>query len=464
MERIQKKTPVRVAVIGGGASGCMAAITAAQAGADVHIFEKNEKPGKKLYATGNGRCNLTNLHMDASCYNTQAKDGKGDLLIRSVLARYSPADQIRFFADLGVPVYDRDGYVYPRTNQAQTVVRALEKRIAALGIRVHTGCPVRTIRRAQGGSGPDAPVFYVNCDRPGDIAFDAVILCTGGMAGPQYGTTGDGYRLAASFSHRIRTPLPALTALACRGQFLKRAAGVRCRAAVTLYCAGKNRGRGERFDHKRSDRDRLADSRSGKNRIGDDCILKKMLREEGEVQMTEYGISGIPVMQLSGMAARLLESDRCVFVGMDFLPEFSGDAFRDEIQRRLGEDRSQMLGDLFLGLVHKKILDLLLAEKGLQAEMKARNMDDARILQILQSMRDYTLEVTQVRSFRQAQVTTGGILLEDTDESFQSRLQPGLYFAGEILDADGRCGGYNLQWAFASGYIAGLAAAHQGRV
>lgn len=433
MDLKPKMRPVRVAVIGGGASGCMAAITAAQAGADVHIFEKNEKPGKKLYATGNGRCNLTNLHMDDSCYHTRTADKNGSSLIHSAIERYSPADQIRFFADLGVPVYDRDGYVYPRTNQAQTVVRALEKRIAALGIRVHTGCPVRKIRRSQQGTKADDAVFYVDCNDREARAFDTVILCTGGMAGPQYGTTGDGYRLAASFSHKISTPLPALTALECRGQFLKRAAGVRCRAAVTLY-------------------------------TGNDKKQIREGREEGEVQMTDYGISGIPVMQISGMAARLLESKQRVFVQIDFLPEFSDSAFSDEIERRMKEDRSQMLGDLFLGLVHKKILDLLLAEKGLQAEMKARRIDDAGIRQILQSMREYTLEVIQVKSFKQAQVTSGGILLEDTDADFQSRLQPGLFFAGEVLDVDGRCGGYNLQWAFATGYIAGLAAAHYCRV
>ena len=433
MDLKPKMRPVRVAVIGGGASGCMAAITAAQAGADVHIFEKNEKPGKKLYATGNGRCNLTNLHMDDSCYHTRTADKNGSSLIHSAIERYSPADQIRFFADLGVPVYDRDGYVYPRTNQAQTVVRALEKRIAALGIRVHTDCPVRKIRRSQQGTKADDAVFYVDCNDQEARAFDTVILCTGGMAGPQYGTTGDGYRLAASFSHKISTPLPALTALECRGQFLKRAAGVRCRAAVTLY-------------------------------TGNDKKQIREGREEGEVQMTDYGISGIPVMQISGMAARLLESKQRVFVQIDFLPEFSDSAFSDEIERRMREDRSQMLGDLFLGLVHKKILDLLLAEKGLQAEMKARRIDDAGIRQILQSMREYTLEVIQVKSFKQAQVTSGGILLEDTDADFQSRLQPGLFFAGEVLDVDGRCGGYNLQWAFATGYIAGLAAAHYCRV
>ena len=433
MDLKPKMRPVRVAVIGGGASGCMAAITAAQAGADVHIFEKNEKPGKKLYATGNGRCNLTNLHMDDSCYHTRTADKNGSSLIHSAIERYSPADQIRFFADLGVPVYDRDGYVYPRTNQAQTVVRALEKRIAALGIRVHTDCPVRKIRRLQQGRNSDTAVFYVDCNDREARAFDTVILCTGGMAGPQYGTAGDGYRLAASFSHRIRTPLPALTALECKGQFLKRAAGVRCRAAVTLY-------------------------------TGNDKKQIREGREEGEVQMTDYGISGIPVMQISGMAARLLESKQRVFVQIDFLPEFSDSAFSDEIERRMREDRSQMLGDLFLGLVHKKILDLLLAEKGLQAEMKARRIDDAGIRQILQSMREYTLEVIQVKSFKQAQVTSGGILLEDTDADFQSRLQPGLFFAGEVLDVDGRCGGYNLQWAFATGYIAGLAAAHYCRV
>lgn len=433
MDLKPKMRPVRVAVIGGGASGCMAAITAAQAGADVHIFEKNEKPGKKLYATGNGRCNLTNLHMDDSCYHTRTADKNGSSLIHSAIERYSPADQIRFFADLGVPVYDRDGYVYPRTNQAQTVVRALEKRIAALGIRVHTGCPVRKIRRSQQGTKADDAVFYVDCNDREARAFDTVILCTGGMAGPQYGTTGDGYRLAASFSHKISTPLPALTALECKGQFLKRAAGVRCRAAVTLY-------------------------------TGNDKKQIREGREEGEVQMTDYGISGIPVMQISGMAARLLESKQRVFVQIDFLPEFSDSAFSDEIERRMREDRSQMLGDLFLGLVHKKILDLLLAEKGLQAEMKARRIDDAGIRQILQSMREYTLEVIQVKSFKQAQVTSGGILLEDTDADFQSRLQLGLFFAGEVLDVDGRCGGYNLQWAFATGYIAGLAAAHYCRV
>ena len=433
MDLKPKMRPVRVAVIGGGASGCMAAITAAQAGADVHIFEKNEKPGKKLYATGNGRCNLTNLHMDDSCYHTRTADKNGSSLIHSAIQRYSPADQIRFFADLGVPVYDRDGYVYPRTNQAQTVVRALEKRIAALGIRVHTDCPVRKIRRSQQGTKADDAVFYVDCNDREARAFDTVILCTGGMAGPQYGTTGDGYRLAASFSHKISTPLPALTALECKGQFLKRAAGVRCRAAVTLY-------------------------------TGNDKKQIREGREEGEVQMTDYGISGIPVMQISGTAARLLESKQRVFVQIDFLPEFSDSAFSDEIERRMREDRSQMLGDLFLGLVHKKILDLLLAEKGLQAEMKARRIDDAGIRQILQSMREYTLEVIQVKSFKQAQVTSGGILLEDTDADFQSRLQPGLFFAGEVLDVDGRCGGYNLQWAFATGYIAGLAAAHYCRV
>ena len=433
MDLKSKMRPVRVAVIGGGASGCMAAITTAQAGADVHIFEKNEKPGKKLYATGNGRCNLTNLHMDDSCYHTRTADKNGSSLIHSAIERYSPSDQIRFFADLGVPVYDRDGYVYPRTNQAQTVVRALEKRIAALGIRVHTDCTVRKIRRSQQETNADDAVFYVDCNDREARAFDAVILCTGGMAGPQYGTTGDGYQLAASFSHRIRTPLPALTALECKGQFLKRAAGVRCRAAVTLY-------------------------------TGNDKKQIREGREEGEVQMTDYGISGIPVMQISGIAASFLESKQRVFVQIDFLPEFSDSAFSDEIERRMREDRSQMLGDLFLGLVHKKILDLLLAEKGLQAEMKARRIDDAGIRQILQSMREYTLEVIQVKSFKQAQVTSGGILLEDTDADFQSRLQPGLFFAGEVLDVDGRCGGYNLQWAFATGYIAGLAAAHYRRV
>lgn len=427
----------RTVVIGGGASGCMAAIAAAQAGADVLLLEKNEKLAKKIYATGNGRCNLTNLYMDASCYHTQ-KGGEDLPRIMEAVSRFSPEDLLSFFEDLGVFTHDRDGYVYPRTDQAETIARALEKKIRSLGIQVLTRCCVTDVER-------DGDIFLLRVRREAQkknrtekktsalvtqtFQAQAVILCTGGMAAPSFGSTGDGYRFAAAFSHHLVPPLPALTQLECRCPHLKRAAGVRCAASVTL---------------------------------AEKTVPPKVLAvETGELQITEYGISGIPVMQLSAAAARALHAGQTLFVRIDFLPWFQGEElFAQEIRRRLGEDRNQMLGDLFLGLTHKKAVDLLLSQKGLQAEMKAKRFSQKELEDILRSFRAFDMDVLSVRSFTHAQVTSGGIPLSEIRDTFSSKYQQGLYMAGELLDVDGRCGGYNLQWAMTSGFLAGTAAAN----
>ena len=465
----------QIAVIGGGASGCLAAVAAARAGCTVFLLEKNEKLGRKLYATGNGRCNLTNKFMDESCYHCVSPDVSS----RSVLNRIEPfsvEDLIRFFGGLGVPVHERDGYVYPRTDQAETVVRALEKAMRNLGIHVMTGTEVREIRKGAGTAGPGRfTVIYEDlassAEHPADrkasdvrkpkqktfhlkagsakeragrvndrlpapagtgtsqasLECDAVILCTGGLAGPSFGCSGDGYRLARAFSHRVTALFPSLTQLVCGCPWLKRAAGVRCHASVCL-----------------TDRDGQ--------------VIPGTL-EDGEVQMTDYGISGIPVFQISGRAARYLAEKEKIRVRIDFLPEYTDQEFEKEISWRMGESRDQMLSDLLLGLANKKVIDLLLASEGLQAEMKARRLSDADLTALLRKLRAFDLEVTDVRSFENAQVTSGGIPLAEISSRFESVLCPGLYLAGELLDVDGRCGGYNLQWAMSSGYQAGQAAA-----
>lgn len=522
---------ITVAVIGGGASGCMAAIAAARAGADVHIFEKNDLLARKIYATGNGRCNLTNLFLDRSCYHagettySQDRDGRSAFVkddnpaqtgqgacgkekaldrVLSMIERFSQKDLIRFFENEGVLFHDRDGYVYPRTDQAETIAKAFEKCIRSLSIEVHTCCEVKNIQPGDSQDRPFRVSFAeshskaenyskaeshskadnhskkesfkveiktverkagkksvsnqnVNVSQPKNIRntgrlqsktardisvssedanaktmlFDAVILSCGGLAGPSFGCSGDGYRLAKQFSHPVNKPLPALTQLVCKNDFLKRAAGVRCQARVMLVA----------------------------NTAASDQNQTILQSEEGELQITDYGISGIPVFQLSSLAARLLDRGERVFVQIDFLPELTKEAFQKQQSWRLGQDRDQTLQDFFLGLAHKKVIDFLLACTGRQAEMKAKRLTEEELCRILGMLCGFTMEVLSARSFENAQVTSGGIPLDEVDDGLQSLHCPGLFFAGELLDVDGRCGGYNLQWAMTSGMIAGAAAA-----
>lgn len=550
MEMRDKKAAQKntVAVIGGGASGCMAAIAAARAGADVHIFEKNELLARKIYATGNGRCNLTNLFLDRSCYHAGVKEEdfaqtgqdaceKENAIDRvlSMIGRFSQKDLLRFFEKEGVLFHDRDGYVYPRTDQAETIAKAFEKCIRSLSIEVHTCCEVKNI---QAGDSQDRPfrVFFVenhskkdsfqgeiktvgkktvekkifekktgkksvlnqsvnvqesknirNTGRlqskairdisalsgdanPKTMLFDAVILSCGGLAGPSFGCGGDGYRFANQFSHHVNKPLPALTQLVCKNGFLKRAAGVRCQVRVMLVAnaarfssmdqvqLGHSSSEPAALDHAVMDQAPLEPSISDSAADSDQkqTILQS---EEGELQITDYGISGIPVFQLSSLAARLLDRGERVFVQIDFLPELTKEAFQKQQSWRLGQDRDQTLQDFFLGLAHKKVIDFLLACTGRQAEMKAKRLTEEELCRILGMLRGFTMEVLSARSFENAQVTSGGIPLDEVDDGLQSLRCPGLFFAGELLDVDGRCGGYNLQWAMTSGMIAGTAAA-----
>ena len=397
------------AVIGAGASGCMAAVSSAMRGDHVVLLESGDRIGRKIYATGNGRCNLTNLRMSGAYYHC---GGEADL--SAFFARFDERDLMDFWRSRGIYLHDRKGYVYPRTDQAATIAEGFAKILKEYGVDVRTGAGAQAVKKTADG------VFEI--DTPsGRFTADRVILACGGLAGPQYGCSGDGYRFARQFGHSLREPLPALVPLLSEGnRALKAAAGVRCDARITLTAGGREVG-----------------------------------AERGELQMTDKGISGIPVFQLSGTAARALARGESVAAVIDFLPEFDEESWQQEMDRRLGEDRDRMLSSFFLGLVNKKVLDLILLELGLQAEKKASKLSDEALLEILEKMRAYEVPVTGTGAFSQAQVTSGGVPLSELDEDLGSKLCPGLYMAGEMLDVDGICGGYNLQWAMTSGWIAG---------
>lgn len=403
----------QIAVIGGGAAGMAAAIQAAGEGAAVTIFEKNDRVGKKILSTGNGRCNFSNEAMGAAYYH-----GSGTALLGSVLSAFGVSETKDFFVSLGMRIKDRDGYLYPASDQASTVLDLLRYELDRRRVTVHTGAAVQALSFDK-----DRKQFFIG--RQGkEGCYDAVILCCGGKAAPNTGSDGSGFGLAERFGHRIVSPVPALAALVCKESFYKQVAGVRCDAELTLRTAGK-----------------------------------EAARERGELQLTDYGLSGIPAFQLCRTAAYALLEKKPVVVRVSFLPDFDEETCGAFFRKRLaahGEDEMDML---LTGIVNKKINRLLLKLGGIRETQRAKDVPAEAFRRLQELYLGLETTVTGTNSFDRAQVCAGGVDCNEVTENLMSKKQPGLYFAGEILDIDGACGGYNLQWAWSSGTVAGLAAA-----
>lgn len=404
----------KIAVIGGGAAGMTAAIRAAQAGASVTIYERNDRVGKKILSTGNGKCNFSNEKMGADFYY-----GSGRALVDTIYTSFGVRETKEFFTELGMQIKDRDGYLYPVSGQASTVLDVLRYELERLSVRVHTGQRVTDIAAEQNG-------LTVKTHDHVQEKYDAVILACGGKAAPKTGSDGEGLLLAQKLGHRIVPTVPALAALRCEEDFYKRVAGVRCDAELTLHIDGQ-----------------------------------PIRTEQGELQWTDYGISGIPVFQLSREAAYALLERRNVTVKIDLMPEFGED---DSSYSRFWTERWERHGgqtmEWFLtGLVNKKLGLLLLKTAGIKESEKAEDIVPSRRKRLEGLYRSFTVKVRAANSFDQAQVCAGGVDCREVTDTLASRIVAGLYFAGEILDIDGICGGYNLQWAWSSGTVAGAAAA-----
>ncbi len=420
---------VDLAVIGAGASGCMAAAAAAESGAGrVLVLEGGDKPAAKIYATGNGRCNLTNLDQSLSHYRCRPEEAG---ILERVLSAWTNDDMMAWFMDRGVLLHDRDGYVYPRTDQAATVAAMLVRTAEEAGAEIRTRSEVRAVQRLTDRSAGTGPRFLVRTDRE-EIQAHSVLLACGGIAGPQYGCDGSGYALAASLGHTVREPLPALVPLCCQPvQGMKQAAGTRCMAGIRLLCDGQTAG-----------------------------------EEKGEILFTDYGLSGIPVLQLSGLAARALKAGRRVSLEIDLLAGIPEPVWARERERRLdmaGHAGRRTLGDWLLGLIPDRLQAPVLGRYGLVREGRLYKVDPSRLARILDSLRAFTMEVTGTQGPARAQTTAGGVPLAEVSGELASLYVPGLFLTGELLDVDGICGGYNLRWAFAGGRAAGLAAARESR-
>ena len=405
----------------------MAAIQAARSGAKVTLLEKNRQVGKKILVTGNGRCNLTNTDQDLSHYRGGEPGFAG-----TVFQGFGLKETLEFFDGLGIFVKDRNGYLYPYSDQASSVAEVLRMEAERLGVRLALGNRIEELSVTDRG--------FAARTEGWTYEGDACVLAAGSAAAPDTGSDGSGYALAAAFGHRVIKPLPALVQLRCRERFFERLAGLRMEASVKILAETQAPAEGK----KNAERKELAEDR-------------------GEVQFTKSGISGIPVFQVSRYAVRALDEGRQVEARLNLFPRLGERELKEYFASRL-EAGGYKKGEQFLtGLFPGKMSLCLLGRAGIAKNKRAEDWTGEELDRLLGQIRDFRTEIVSGGSFEQAQVCSGGVdTREICPETMESRLVPGLFFAGEVVDIDGACGGYNLQWAWSSGYTAGRSAAKGG--
>lgn len=414
-----------IAIIGGGASGLMAAVIASSCGAAVRVFDRNAAMGAKILATGNGRCNFTNTKQSMDYYHSS--DPKE---AEAVLGRFDARSVCRFFHDRGVVTLNRDGWMYPKSQTATTIRDTLTRAALKNQVKLLGNKEIRSVTREEDGS------YSIHLEGFSYKA-RAVILAAGGSASKQHGTCGDGFSFARSFGLSVKKPLPALVPLTVKRDPLFHAAGVRIQGRVSLLNQEE----------------------------------KRLATMEGQLQLTDYGISGIPVFGVSQKALRSLEDGISVIAELDLLPELSSGETVEQLEKIFlagirYDPLDTGLSSVLAGIFPEKLSHVLLKKAGNYEKMPLlalQEMEEEDFHQFIKKLskviHHYRLTVTGSRGFDQAQTTSGGVLLSQLDVSHMADPNhPGLFLCGELLDVDGVCGGYNLQWAFSSGYVAGLSA------
>ena len=378
-----------------------AALTAAEnSDALVLLFERQARLGRKLQATGNGRCNLSNIHAGVGGYHGQQPD-----FVKPAMSRFDPEETLQWFRSMGLfTVSEPSGRVYPYSDQANSVVDVLRFALEKPNIRVNTGAEIGKIRKEGNGFSVDGEY----CDR--------LIVACGGLAGSKLGGTMSGYQLLRSMGHRMTKLRPALVQLKSSWSAVAALKGVRANCHAAIYYDGSL--------HSQS---------------------------TGEIQFTEYGISGPVIFEISRDACQGAGSWVC---RLDLLPEISEEALYAELRRRTGTVLPTQ--ELLTGILHNRLGRVVSKAAGLSLNGAAADLTQQDLQAVCTAVKSFEVPLTEPMGMDSAQVTAGGILTEDFDPcTMESKLVPGLYACGEVLDIDGDCGGYNLQWAWSSGRCAG---------
>lgn len=408
----------KVAIIGGGAAGLVAAISAARNNADVTIYEKMDKVGKKILTTGNGRCNLSNINTQITHYH-----GKKPDFINEAFEFFGVQKTLSFFEDIGIyPYIDDEGKVYPYSLQASSVLDTLRYEVKRLGIKELTNCKIADLIK-------NKETFIIIDEEDNKYNADSVIVCSGGKASSQLGSDGSGYKLLQKFGHKLVKPFPALVQLKLNSKYLKRLKGVKFQGKIQS----------------------LANN--------------EIIREDsGEILFTEYGVSGPPVLQISRMTLDELNKNQKILVKIDMFPEFNKKQLYDLLDNRFNKMKYKNIEESFYGLINKRLISTILKESEIDDNnIKCTKLNKREIYKIIDVLKSWTFEVTGYNTWQQAQVTAGGIETKDfNNKTLESKKIKNLYVAGEILDIDGDCGGFNLQWAWSSGFAAGYYASLSG--
>ena len=400
-----------IAVIGGGASGLVAAITAAQCGAMVTIYERSERVGRKLLATGNGRCNLSNRQASVDFYHGHQPD-----FVQPALVQYSVTETLSFFEQLGImTVEGEDGKLYPRSLQAGTVLDALRLACDHLGVVTRCGCEITAITPAKRG--------FMLKSTAGQWQAERVIVACGGAAAADLGGTDSGYRLLQRLGHHCSAIYPAIVQLKTDTLVTKALNGIKTNALVSLYQG--------------------------------DQVIRQIY---GEVLFADYGLSGPPILSLSSLAVRLL--GQALYISLDLFPETTFAELYQLLQNRRNLLGWLTLEDFISGMINKRLGQTAIKSAGLTPlSRRVGSLTNDELTRLTAILKDCRFAIKDTKGLKQAQVTAGGILTKDFDSrSLASKIVDGLYACGEVLDIDGECGGYNLQWAWSSGRLAGQCA------
>jgi predicted Rossmann fold flavoprotein len=417
MRKRDRQKPKRISeliVVGGGASGLMACIAASRSGIRPVLLERMDRVGRKILATGNGRCNLTNLNTGLAWFH-----GTNPGFASAVLQRFGVPETLRFFESLGLAWKAEDGgRVFPCTDQASAVLDLLRYELRKNQVEECCGSDVVAVE-------PSDDEFRLELKNSHILFAKNLVLAAGGRAAPALGSNGSGYHLAQMLGHSIIEPFPTIVQIRLKSPILKRLKGVRVNGRLALRCVGA-----------------------------------EVMESNGEILFTEYGISGPPSMKLSRRINECLRASLKPEIEIDQFPETTGPDFRILLEQRTRLLFYKDSLDGLVGLVHKRLAPVVLEQAMIDQHKAFGRLSVHELDRLASVLKSWRFEVIGTRSWLDAQASAGGVSTAEIDpETLESRIVPGLYLAGEILDIDGDSGGFNLQWAWSSGWVAGTNAA-----
>lgn len=395
----------RVIVIGGGASGLVASIYAAKNN-EVILLEKNSKCGKKLLITGNGKCNYWNDDFSVDHFNSSNIE-----LLNRIINESNQNEIMTFFDSIGIVPRIKNGYYYPLSNQAISVQTALIKQAKLSGVIIKTECEVMDVKYNN--------KYQVKTNN-GIYECDSLIIATGSMAAPNTGSTGDGYKILRKFNHSVIKPLPALVQLISTGSFVKKWGGIRCDAELSLY--------------------------------ENNCLIKQSL---GEIQLTDYGISGVCTFQLSGLVSRGLSLNKKEIIEINFMPWLK-ENFIEYMDKRNSKVKNRSISELLDSFFNYKLVNIILELSDIKQDELWKDISNEQKTVLKQNLTRFKLHIVDTKGFDHAQTCSGGVPLDEINlNTMESKKSKNLFITGELLDTDGQCGGYNLGFAFITGMLAG---------